>query len=89
MNMDNNTEKIYHWGIIGLGKIARKFADDLRLLPNARLHAVASTSAERAQAFADEYGCAHAFGSYEDISTCPIWTWYISLHRMYYITKTR
>lgn len=60
-----------NWGIIGLGKIARQFADDLRLLPNARLHAVASTSAERASVFAAEFGAVHAFGRYEDMVLCP------------------
>lgn len=63
--------KIHNWGIIGLGKIARKFADDLRLLPNARLHAVASTSLERAQAFAAEYDAPHALGRYDDLVHCP------------------
>jgi len=60
-----------NWGIIGLGKIARQFADDLRLLPNARLHAVASSSLERAQTFATEFGATHVFGRYEDIVHCP------------------
>ena len=64
-------EKTIRWGIIGLGKIARKFADDLRLLPNAQLHAVASTSLDRAQEFAAEYGAPHAYGRYEDIVHCP------------------
>jgi predicted dehydrogenase len=63
--------KIYNWGIIGLGRIARKFASDLKLLPNARLHAVASTSAERASAFATEFGATHAFSRYEDLVNCP------------------
>ena len=63
--------RTYNWGIIGPGKIARKFAADLKLLPNARLHAVASTSLERANAFAAEYGAPHAFGRYEDIVQCP------------------
>jgi predicted dehydrogenase len=60
-----------NWGIIGLGKIARKFADDLQRLPDARLHAVASTSAERAGAFAEEYGVPHSFGAYEAMMDCP------------------
>ena len=60
-----------NWGIIGPGKIARKFADDLRRVPNARLHAVASTSLERAQAFAQEYSASYAYGCYEDIIGCP------------------
>lgn len=63
--------KTYNWGIIGPGKIARKFADDLKLLPNARLHAVASTSPQRAAAFANEYGVEHVYGRYEDIVHCP------------------
>ncbi|HNM27995.1 MAG TPA: Gfo/Idh/MocA family oxidoreductase, partial [Saprospiraceae bacterium] len=64
-------DRIFNWGIIGLGKIARKFAEDLRRLPNARLHAVASTSADRAAAFAAEFGASRAFGSYEALLDCP------------------
>lgn len=63
--------KTIHWGIIGPGKIARKFADDLKLLPHARLHAVASRSEERARAFARDYGTPHAYGSYEALLDCP------------------
>ena len=63
--------RTYNWGIIGPGKIARKFADDLKRLPNARIHAVASTSAERAAAFAAEYQVEHFFNRYEDIVHCP------------------
>lgn len=63
--------RTFRWGIIGPGKIARKFADDLRLLPHAQLHAVASTSLERAQAFAAEYDAPHAYGRQEDIAGCP------------------
>lgn len=59
-----------NWGIIGMGRIARKFADDLKLIPGARLHAVASTSADRAGAFAREYGVQHAYGRYEDLLSC-------------------
>jgi predicted dehydrogenase len=64
-------QKIYNWGIIGPGKIARKFADGLQLLPNACLHAVASTVLERAQAFAANYQCPNAFGSYQALMDCP------------------
>ena len=66
-----NDATIVRWGIIGPGRIARKFADDLRLLPNARLHAVASSSLERAQVFAADYGAPHAYGRYEDLADCP------------------
>lgn len=63
--------KIYNWGIIGPGRIARKFAEDLRRLPNARLHAVASTSIDRARAFAAEFGASYSYGRYDDIVHCP------------------
>lgn len=62
--------KTCNWGIIGPGRIAHKFAQDLTGLKNARLHAVASRSLERAQAFAGEYGASHVFGSYEEILEC-------------------
>lgn len=69
-----------NWGIIGLGRIAHKFAADLKLLPNAKLHAVASQSLERARAFADTHQVPHAFGRYEDIVHCP------DLHVVYVAT---
>ena len=63
--------KTYNWGIIGLGKIAHKFAKDLQTLPNAKLWAVASTSQSRADDFAAEYDVPNAFGTYEDLVNCP------------------
>lgn len=61
----------YHWGIIGPGKIAHQFAQDLQKVSGAKLSAVASRSAERAADFAREYDAAYAYGSYEEILTCP------------------
>ena len=37
------------WGIAGLGNIAKKFASDLNLVPEAQLVAVASTDIHRAE----------------------------------------
>jgi len=65
------SQKIFNWGVIGPGKIAHKFVQDLLTLPDARLHAVASRSLERAQKFADQYDASHAYGSYEELSSCP------------------
>ena len=63
--------RTYNWAILGLGTIARKFAQDLALVPQARLHAVASRSAAKAQAFAAEFGVPHAVGSYEELLAVP------------------
>ncbi|MDF0716459.1 Gfo/Idh/MocA family oxidoreductase [Muricauda sp. 334s03] len=55
------------WGIVGPGKIARKFVLDLLLVADAEVTAVASRSLERAKEFADEYGVQHTFGSYDEL----------------------
>lgn len=56
--------KIINWGIIGLGNIANKFAQDLLTIPDAKLYAVASRSQENANTFASKYNATKAFGSY-------------------------
>jgi len=63
--------KVYNWGIIGLGHIAEKFAADIGVIPNAKLHAVASRTAEKALAFGNKYNAIHTFGSYEELMACP------------------
>jgi predicted dehydrogenase len=57
----------FKWGIIGLGKIAHKFASSLPYVPGAVVHAVASRSLDKAQLFAQQYNAPHALGSYEEL----------------------
>lgn len=59
------------WGILGPGRIAHKFAQDLLTLPDAQLYAVASSDQQRADEFAQTYSIPHAFGSYEQLLTLP------------------
>lgn len=54
------------WGILGTGKIARKFADQLRRSNTGELAAVGSRSLANAAAFADEFG-GRACASYHDL----------------------
>ncbi|MBN1759618.1 MAG: Gfo/Idh/MocA family oxidoreductase [Chitinispirillaceae bacterium] len=61
----------YNWAILGAGHIARKFAADLKLLPNARLYAVGSRSSDRANEFAGEFGIEKACGSYGELAADP------------------
>ena len=63
--------KQYRWGIVGPGRIARKFASDLRLLPNSRLYAVASHSIDRAASFAKEFGAVQTYDSYDALAADP------------------
>jgi predicted dehydrogenase len=59
------------WGILGCGRIARKFAADLALVKDAKLTAVAARQWENAQAFAREFPASHVHGSYEELVTNP------------------
>jgi len=68
---NKNMTSTINWGILAPGRIAHKFAHDLGLAKNARLHAVASRSLERATGFANKYRASHAFGSYGEMVACP------------------
>lgn len=63
--------KKYNWAILGCGRIATKFASDLKLLPNANLYATASRDLGRAQDFANDYGFEVAYGMYEQMVNDP------------------
>jgi predicted dehydrogenase len=67
-----SNRKSYNWGILGPGRIARKFAEGLKTLPDARLYAVASRSAERAEAFRCEFGFEKSYGSYAEMLADPL-----------------
>lgn len=62
---------IINWGIIGIGKIAEKFTQDLETVTDCKLLAVASTDLDRAQSFARKHNAAFAFGTYEEIFNAP------------------
>lgn len=59
------------WGIMATGVIARKFAKTIIAMKDSgeaqSLVACASRSAEKAEAFAREYGATNAYSSYEDM----------------------
>ncbi|MEJ0103671.1 MAG: Gfo/Idh/MocA family oxidoreductase [Bacteroidota bacterium] len=52
------------WGILGSGRIARKFASDLKYVKDSELIAIGSRSIESAEAFANEFPVAHKHDSY-------------------------
>jgi len=62
-----NGSKI-RWGILGCGRIARKFAADLRLVADAELTAIASRNKDTAELFAKDFPCKHAHTSYEALA---------------------
>ena len=64
-------KKTYNWAILGCGKIAKKFSEDLSLLPNANLYAAASRNLDNANQFAKEMGYEKAYGSYKEMVNDP------------------
>ena len=65
------SDKKFNWGILGPGRIAHQFADGLKVIDDATLYAVASSNLERAEAFANEYGGAKTYNSYEALINDP------------------
>ncbi|WP_321372960.1 Gfo/Idh/MocA family oxidoreductase [uncultured Draconibacterium sp.] len=63
--------KIYNWAVLGCGRIANKFVNDLKLLPNAKLYAAAARDLGRAKDFANELGFEKAYGSYSEMAEDP------------------
>lgn len=65
-----NMKKI-RWGILGCGKIARKFAADLKFVEDAELIAVGAREQSTADAFAKDFPAKQAHGSYEALVNNP------------------
>ena len=55
------------WGVLGCGRIARKFAHDLQLVDDAVLVAAGARSIESANAFAKDIPVTYTHGSYEEL----------------------
>jgi len=62
-----NGSKIIQWGILGCGKIAHKFAQDLLKVTNAKLHAVASRNLKKSVLFGLLYNSENCYGSYLEL----------------------
>ncbi len=82
--------KKYNWGIIGAGNIAGSFAEGLKLLPQARLKAVSSRSADRASAFAKKYNIPEWHDSWDAIVADPeVDIVYVATHHPFHFENTR
>lgn len=64
-------DTIYNWGILGPGKIAKKFASALKLPTQSTLYAVASRDLDRASAFAKEFNAPKVYGDYLSLIQDP------------------
>jgi len=64
-------QRKFNWGLMGPGLIAQKFADDLKVIEDANLYAVASRSIKRAREFAVRNHVRTAYDSYESLVNDP------------------
>lgn len=60
-----------HWGILGTGSIAKRFAKALKTSKSGLLQAVASRGLSKAEAFAGEFGPATAHAGYQALLDDP------------------
>jgi predicted dehydrogenase len=80
----------FRWGILGPGRIAHRFAQALEAVEGARLQAVASRSAERAQDFARQYAVPDAYDSDEALAADPsVDAVYIATPHRYHHAQSR
>lgn len=63
--------KKIRWGILGCGRIARKFAADLKFVHDAELIALGARELSTAQNFANDFPAKHIHGSYEALVSNP------------------
>ncbi len=59
------------WGILGAGRIAKKFAEDFKIVNNGQIIAVASRSKDRSNEFAQEFEITKAYSSYVEMVKNP------------------
>jgi predicted dehydrogenase len=77
------------WGIIGLGNIATKFAEDLMLSNDAILYGVASREIDKAKSFSETFNSIKYYNSYEDLAKDPeIDIIYIATPHAFHFEKT-
>jgi predicted dehydrogenase len=64
-------DRTVKFGIVGTGRIASDFANDLKLVKNTALHAVLSRDMKSAEAFQMKHGAARAFASMDAFMADP------------------
>ena len=64
-------DKKVKWGILGLGKIAGQFCEDLSQLESCTIEAVASRSMSKAEAFGERFNAVKKYASYTELMMDP------------------
>lgn len=59
------------WGILGAGKIAGRFADSLKHVPDSMLYAISGRNMEKLEAFAEKHPCEKIYVGHENMLEDP------------------
>ena len=59
--------KPLRWGVMSAARIANKFCEGVKTLPDSELHAIAARDLNRAQEFAAKWHIPKAYGSYDEM----------------------
>jgi predicted dehydrogenase len=65
------SKRTINWGIIGAGKIASKFAEDLNATQDTKFYGIASRNLEKAKNFGAKFNANIAYGSYNELALDP------------------
>jgi predicted dehydrogenase len=85
----NGINEPIKWGILGLGNIARKFAEDLALCEDAELKAVGSRSLSKSNDFGKNHSAKCSYGSYQELVDDPeVQVVYIATPHVYHAELT-
>ena len=66
-----SASRYIHWGILGTGAIAHRFAADFVHVADGKLVAVGSRSGEKAQSFGNRFAIPRRHGSYRELADDP------------------
>ncbi len=69
--MTQPNHKTLRWGIIGAGRIAKTFANDIVYAQHASLYGIAARQLASAEAFAASFSVPQAYGSYAELFADP------------------
>jgi predicted dehydrogenase len=84
----DNTRKL-KWGIIGVGNIANKMADALKITQNNQLYAVASKTPSKARIFADKNGVENVYNYQEIVNSREIDIIYVATTHNFHFNNAK
>jgi predicted dehydrogenase len=78
--MSDEGTRLIRWGVAGPGRAAARFAQGLTAVRGAQLSAVWGRNPEKARAYADRFGVAHAAVTLDELTVAEVDAIYVATH---------